>query len=335
MTSTSTSALAPNVPGIALVFEGGGFRASYTAGMANVMLDQGIRFPFVCGLSAGASHAVDYVSQDRERVRRSFIDYAMLKDHNGPGSLLRGKGYFDAEYDYVGCTQDGFMPYDWDTFVANPADVSIQSFQRDTGETVVFRKSDMTDELTMFNMVRMSSTLPGFMHPIPYRGQMMMDGGLGEGAGIPTRLAELAGYDRFVLVATRPRGYRKDQPGPAYRELIRSLRHRYPYLAEALATRTDRYNAEIERMLRLEREGRCLIIRPESMYAKSTTTNVEVLRDSYLLGYEQGVRELPAIRRFCFGDEDAGPKPTAAEWLAKLEDDRRALSRPLDELTLP
>lgn len=335
MTTTASEPLTCNVPGVALVFEGGGFRAEYTAGIANVLLDQGIHFPFVCGLSAGASHTVDYVSRDRDRVRRSFVDYAMLKQHNGPGSFLRGKGYFDAAYDYVGCTQDGFMPFDWQTFCANPADVSIQSFVRDTGETVVFRKADMTEELTMFNMVRMSSTLPGFMHPIPYQGKMMMDGGLGEGAGIPTRLAELAGYDRFVLVATRPHGYRKPPISAAYRELIRAIHHRYPYLAEALATRTERYNAEIERMLELEREGRCLIIRPESMYATSTTTNVEVLRDSYLLGYEQGVRELPAIRRFCFGSEEAGPHPEPAEWLDKLEQDRRALARPLDELTLP
>lgn len=329
-----TESLTTNVPGVALVFEGGGFRASYTAGIANVLIDQGIYFPFVCGLSAGASHAVDYVSQDRVRVRRSFIDYALLSEHNGVRSLLKGNGYFDAAYDYVGCTQDGFMPYDWATFKANPADVSIQSFQRDTGETLVFRKGDMDDELTMFNMVRMSSTLPGFMHPISYKGEVMMDGGLGEGAGIPTRLAELAGYDRFVLVATRPRGYRKEEPGPAYLALIKSLRHRYPYLAEALYTRTDRYNAEIERMLELEREGRCLIINPESMYATSTTTNVEVLRDSYLLGYEQGVRELPRIREFCFGSPEAGPKPDPAEWKAKIDADRRALERPLDEQTL-
>lgn len=326
-----TEPLTTNVPGVALVFEGGGFRASYTAGIANVLLDQGIYFPFVCGLSAGASHAVDYVSQDRDRVRRSFVDYALLNDHNGPKSLLEGNGYFDADYDYVGCTQDGFMPYDWQTFQANPADVSIQSFQRDTGKTVVFRKSDMDEELTMFNMVRMSSTLPGLMHPIPYKGEVMMDGGLGLGAGIPTRLAELAGYDRFVLVTTRPRGYRKEPPNAAYRVYISGIRKRYPYLAEALETRWQRYNDELDRMLELERTGKCLIIRPESMYAKSTTTNVEVLRDSYLLGYEQGVRELPRLREFCFGDRDAGPKPNPAEWLAKIDSDARALARPLDE----
>lgn len=330
----STEPLTCNVPGIALVFEGGGFRASYTAGIANVLLDQGIHFPFVCGLSAGASHTVDYVSRDRTRVRRSFIDYAQLSDHNGVRSLLQGNGYFDAAYDYVGCTQDGFMPYDWDTFQANPADVSIQSFERDTGKTVVFHKSDMTDPLAMFNMVRMSSTLPGFMHPISWQGQVMMDGGLGAGAGIPTRLAEEAGYTRFVFVATREQGYRKEPPNAAYRALIAAVRPRYPYLAEALATRSERYNAEIDRMLELEREGSCLIIRPEAMYATSTSTNVEVLRDSYLLGYEQGVRELPRIREFCFGARDAGPKADPATWLAKIDDDRRALARPLDEPTL-
>ena len=48
-----------NVHNCALAFEGGGYRAAYTAGMANVLLERGIYFDEVVGISAGASHAVE------------------------------------------------------------------------------------------------------------------------------------------------------------------------------------------------------------------------------------------------------------------------------------
>ena len=65
--------LESNVFDCALCFEGGGYRASYTAGFANVLLENGVYFDFVCGISAGASHTVDYLSRDQARVRDAFI----------------------------------------------------------------------------------------------------------------------------------------------------------------------------------------------------------------------------------------------------------------------
>ena len=335
MTAESASVpLTCNVDDCALVFEGGGFRASYTAGIVNVLLDQHIYFGYACGLSAGASHTVDYASRDRVRVRRSFIDFAALPDKGGLRSILRGKGYFDADYDYEGCIEDGFMPFDWDTFMANPIEVAFQSFDGVTGETVVFRKRDLTDMQTMINYVRMSSTLPGFMHPIMLNGHRMFDGGLGDGAGIPTVMAEKDGYEKFLFIATRPYGYRKTAPVGAYRQLLEHARLRYPMVADALYDRWARYNIALEHMLDLEREGKALIIRPDLMPVKSTTQDVKLLRDSYLLGYDQGIRELPRIREFLFGAPDAGPKPEPEEWLRGLDADARALSQPLDAPTI-
>lgn len=330
----SETGIANNVFDVALVFEGGGTRASYTAGIANVLLDQGIYFNYVCGISAGSSHTLDYCSRDRDRTRRSFVDYAELTDHTGLGSILRGTRYFDADYLYEGCTLDGYMPFNWDTFAANPADVGMSSLDGATGQTVVFDKSQMHSLHDAINYCRMSSSLPGFMHPITYRGHRMYDGGLGQGAGIPTFMAERAGYTKFVLVRTRARDYRKKRTGEKERKAAELLAKKNPVVAEALLSRSERYNAEIERMEQLEREGRLLMVCPESMYIKSTTLDVQKLRDSYLLGYEQGVRELPRIREFVFGSADGGPHAEPAEWLAKIESDRRALMQPLNAPTV-
>ncbi|MGI6756223.1 MAG: patatin-like phospholipase family protein [Atopobiaceae bacterium] len=318
----------------ALVLEGGGFRASYTAGMVNVLLDQHLYFDYACGLSAGASHVVDYASRDRARVRRSFIDFASLPDKGGLRSILRGKGFFDADYDYTGCIEDGFMPFDWDTFASNPMKLAFQSFDAATGKTVVFHKQDFANTTHMAQCVRMSSTLPGFMHPITLDGHLMFDGGLGEGAGIPTCMAEHDGYDKFLFIATRPFGYRKTPPVGAYRQLLEHARIGQPKVADAMLSRWARYNIALEHMEDLARAGKALIIYPEIMPVASTTQDVGLLRDAYLLGYEQGVRELPRIRTFLFGAPDAGPCASSAEWLENLEADRRALSQPLDAPTV-
>ena len=51
-----------NIFDTALIFEGGGMRASYTAGVVNTLLENELYFDSVAGISAGASHSVNYLS---------------------------------------------------------------------------------------------------------------------------------------------------------------------------------------------------------------------------------------------------------------------------------
>ena len=226
-----------NVNDIALVFEGGGYRVSYTAGMANLLLQCKVYFGFVCGISAGASHTVDYLRRDQWRVKAAFTRLPLnMPKAGGVRSMLSGHGYFNADYDYVGCVEDGFMPFDWETFAANPANLRMQSFAAETGESVVWSKADMTDVRTMLEHVRASSTLPGFMKPLTMEGRTMYDGGLGRGAGIPVCLAEDAGYERMLFVATRPAEYYKEASTTAERAIYRTLSHGMEPLYEAMLT---------------------------------------------------------------------------------------------------
>ena len=113
--------LANNVTDCALVFEGGGYRAGYTAAMANVLLANGIYFDYVCGVSAGASNTVDYLSRDPKRTKAAFAATDWVSGHVGLPSGARGTGYFDADAIYEGAVEDGTFPFDWETFAANPA----------------------------------------------------------------------------------------------------------------------------------------------------------------------------------------------------------------------
>ena len=301
-------ALSSNVTGCALVLEGGGYRGSFTAGVINVLLEQGIYFDYVCGLSAGSSCAINYLSRDRGRVRASFMVGGKIKGAVGLRSLLRGKGYFDADFLYDRAITDGTLPFDWDTFSANPARVRIQAFERDTGRTLRFGREDMTDPLRMVHLVRASSTLPGVMRPYPVDGRVLMDGGLGTGAGIPLRMAEDDGFGRFFFVATRPRGYRKEPPTARERRMYQAVSRGRPYLRGALLTRWERYNRALEHVEELEREGRAYVVWPERMDVESGTVDPRRLEASYEAGHSQGLRELGRWRDFLFGTGGAAPQ---------------------------
>ena len=58
-----------NIPDVALVIEGGGMRASYTAGVIVTLLERGLHFGHIYGISAGSSHTVNYVSRDAARTK--------------------------------------------------------------------------------------------------------------------------------------------------------------------------------------------------------------------------------------------------------------------------
>ena len=147
------------------------------------------------------------------------------------------------------------------------------------------------------------------MKPLEVDGRVLLDGGLGVGAGIPVCMAEDDGFDRFVFVATRPRGYRKKEPGARDRQMYKALAKDYPYLRNALLTRWERYNAAIDHVEELAEKGQALIIYPDEMPVKNNTVNPRRLAAAYDAGHAQYVREMPRVREFLFGAPDAGPRP--------------------------
>lgn len=268
-------------------------RASYTSAAAAALIENGVDFDFVCGLSAGASNSVNYLSRDAVRARRSFVDLVNEPQFGGWRTFAAGKGLFSAHWIYqeTGGPR-GVLPFDMETYLANPADLAIQAFDRDTGQTVVWRKSDMATLDDLMVRVRASSTLPLAMPPVSIDGRTYYDGGLGVGGGIPLQLALDAGYERVFAVLTRPRGYRKEPVGVGAR-LVADLYRRYPAVREALLTRPQRYNAELDRLEAMAADGRAYIVYADNMAVSNSTTDYDALVRSHAAGREQVRAEFP------------------------------------------
>lgn len=289
--------LTTNVPGTALVFEGGGMRASYTSGLLVALLKAGIHLGWVGGVSAGSSNTVNYVSRDAWRARHSFTDFAADPRFGDWRTFVRGQGLFNAQYIYEETGLPGAaLPFDWETFTANPATVRIGAFNATRGEHVYWGREELPTLTDLMVRVRASSTMPVVMPPVTIDGEVFVDGALGPSGGIPLDAARADGHERFLVVLTRERGYVKTPSrGDWY---VRRHFRRLPAVAEALRRRPARYNATREEVWELERAGAAYVFVPETMPVTNGTRDVARLRTSHEAGLAQARRELPAIREF-------------------------------------
>lgn len=278
---------------VALVFEGGGMRNSYTSAVANLLMEQGIVFPFVGGVSAGSSCTVNYLAGDAWRTRVSFTDLVLQPRFGGARTFVQGKGYFNARWIYrEACRPGGALPFDFERFCAHPAQIAIPAFDRDSGETVVWTRSDIATLDDLMARVQASSTLPVAMPAVAVGDRVYYDGGLGAGGGIPTHLALNAGYERVFAVLTRPKGYRKKAPS-AQTKATAALYRRHPKVREALLTRHERYNAALDELERMAADGRAYVFYATKMAVENSTTDHDALVRSYNDGMAQARAELP------------------------------------------
>ena len=285
----------------ALIFEGGGMRASLTSAMVVTLLEAGLSFDWVAGISAGASNTVNYLSRDARRARRSFVEFAADDQFGGMKHFLRGEGLFNAEYIYQRAGVEGAaLPFDWTTFSASESQMRIIAFDAEAGTEVVWTQDDVPRVEDLMVRVRASSTMPGLMPPVHLDGHVYVDGAMGPDGGIALSRAQAEGFEKFVIILTQERGYRKEpQRFPA---VYRGIFRRYPAVADALLTRWTRYNETRERVFALEEEGRAHVFAPEIMPVANSTRDLSRLAAAHRMGLSQSRRELPALREFVGAD---------------------------------
>ncbi|WP_036923951.1 patatin-like phospholipase family protein [Acidipropionibacterium thoenii] len=285
------------VDDVALVLEGGGMRASYSAAVIVKLLREQVKFPHVSGISAGSSHASNYLSNDPQRARACFVEFSGDPNFGSLWTFLTGRGLFNSEYIYQHtCGAGQSLPFDYPAFQANPAAFRIGATRTSDGSQRWFTRDDVGSMPELMTIVQASSTMPALMPPVTIDGVEYVDGAIGPNGGIPLDIARSDGFERFAVVMTRPRDYVK-RPPRDIRALNRIFRRR-PAVAEALAGRWRRYNATRQELFDLESDGRAILFFPETMPINNRERDVARLRRCYGLGMGQINREWPRWREF-------------------------------------
>jgi predicted patatin/cPLA2 family phospholipase len=279
-----------NVFDTAFIIEGGGMKAAYTAGLINVLLENKIYFDNIYGVSAGSSHTVNYATRDEERVKKSFVDLVKDPDFGGWGNFLKGKGYFNAYHLYEGIAEDNTLAFDYQTFMKNPAKVTIPSYNTSKGKTVFWTKDDMKSGRAVMEKVRSSSTVPFLMKPCIIEGDYYYDGGLGEGGGILVDKAKRDGFNKFFIILSHEKGFRHEKEKRT--RLLKRMCKDDHNLYRAIVNRHLPYNKTMDEIDRLEAQGLAYVVRPDKPIGKLTEKNYQRLENLYWQGYEYGKKDI-------------------------------------------
>ncbi len=277
-------------------------RNAYTAPCIELLIREGVDVGWVGGISAGATLTANYLSGSVERARASFTTMTDTPEFGGWGNFMRGRGYFNAEWIYEKAPMvdtAGVAPYPFDHYLQSKTEMRLGAIRADTGENVYWGRDDVDSLQRLMKFVRASSTMPGFMVPPVIDGVRYVDGALGPSGGIPLDIAQADGYDKFLVIMSQERDYRK--PRVTRPAMMRRIFRRTPAVAEAIISRPERYNATRDELFELERQGKAMLFFPDEMPLTNRERDLTKLKAAYAAGEKQVEREWPKWREFIAG----------------------------------
>lgn len=275
---------------VGMVLEGGGMRGLYTAGVLDQMLNEKIEVDGMVTVSAGALFGINYASKQKGRTLRYNKQYIKDKRYISMRSLLRTGSIVNTEFAYYK------LPFELDVFDQEAFTQSGIKFyatvtNMETGEPEYVWIKNGFEQI---EALRASGSMPFVSQLVEHNGQKYLDGGVSD--SIPVRKAKELGYEKLIVILTRPLDYRKTRPNERIIDLF--YRH-YPNFAKKLKKRHQDYNETVEKITKMEKAGELFVIRPSKMIPiKRLERNPEKLQQMYDLGMKDATKTMEQLKAY-------------------------------------
>jgi len=275
-----------------LIMEGGAMRGMFTAGVTDVLMENGIVFDGAIGVSAGAVFGCNYKSEQPGRVIRYNKRFCNDPRYCGLRSLITTGDFYNAEFDYVTLPHE-LDVFDTTAYKSNPMDFYVTVTDIRTGRAVYRNLRDGSDEDIQW--MRASASMPVLSRIVELEGGLYSDGGTSD--SVPVKFFQSIGYDRNVIILTQPDEYRKKKN--KFLPVIKAAFRKYPEFIRAISERHVMYNETIEYIRNLEKSGEVLVIRPDSpLNIKAGEKNPDEYERVYQLGRNAAQVRLEEIKNF-------------------------------------
>ena len=261
---------------IGLVLEGGAMRGMYTAGVLDVFLDNNIKVDGIIGVSAGALFGINYCTRQKGRVLRYNKKYIKDKNYMGLYPLIKTGNVVNKQLAFY----DIPLKYDkLDIDEFNKSDVCffVTVTNVETGKAEYIKIDDVVSQTELF---RATGAMPFVSEIVEYDGKKYLDGALAD--SIPLEKCIEMGYDKIIVVLTKPINYRKKK---RFGIFAKTRYSKYPNLVEAINTRYIRYNETMDKLEKMENEDKIFVFRPSRKVEMSRIEKDEnKLQEMYDLG---------------------------------------------------
>lgn len=275
-----------------LVLEGGGMRGMFTNGVIDVLMENGIRFDALIGVSAGALFGCNYKSEQPGRALRYNLRFKDNWEYMSWRSLLKTGDFVGNDFSFRRLPYE-LDKFDFKTFRQNP--MKMYCVCTDIENACPVYKEITDCEGDGLQWLKASSSMPVFANPVVLDGMTLLDGGITD--SIPLQFMLDRGYEKNIVVLTQPVDYRK-KPSKLHL-LLRLLVSKYPKVAEMMKVRHEMYNAELDLIAKEQQAGRALLIYPEKgLDIGRLERDGNKMKSIYNQGRKVATQMLPQIKEY-------------------------------------
>lgn len=273
-----------------LVLEGGGLRGIYTAGVLDVLMENNIKLDAIIGVSAGALFGINYLTNQKGRCLKYNLEFCNNKNYMGLYSLLTTGNIMNKEFCFNKLIYETH-PLDFDTFKKSKAKFYAVVTNMDTGKPEYIHITDLEKDM---EYLRASGSMPIVSKPVVIGNNKYLDGGISD--SIPVNWAIKNGYDKIIVVQTRPSNYRKKKSSIIPFKLF--LR-KYPNLINTWKNRYLDYNKVLDEINELDENKKIFVLRPSlGIDISRVEKNKEKIQKMYDLGVNDSKDKLDQIKKY-------------------------------------
>lgn len=279
------------VPGC-IVLEGGAFRGLYTTGVLDVLMENGINMQTTIGTSAGALNGYNYVAGEIGRAAKINLGYRHDHRYLGPRSAAKSRGVIG--FNFLLDEIEEELPFDHERFENTRRRFLVTVTNCETGE-VCYCEKGITPDFT--RAVQASASMPFVSEMVDVDGSPCLDGGCS--VKIPYQWAIDNGYEKILVIRTRPEYFRHQEDSKRVQEINERFYRNYPKLVKLLNNQNEQYNNACDELEELAARGRIMMLCPSGSIVTSVLEgDMEKLGALYLLGRCDATIMLPEIKKY-------------------------------------
>lgn len=278
---------------VGLVLEGGAMRGMYTAGVLDTFMDNKIKVDGIIGVSAGGLFGPNYFSNQKGRVIRYNKRFCKNRRYMSILNFLLTGNAISKKFAFYKVTTK-YDIFDNETFIKNNTGYYVAATNVETGKADYLKITNILDDL---EKLRATSAIPLVSKMVKIDGKKYLDGGVSD--SIPIDKCKKLGYDKIIVVLTRPIDYRKEPLSDRKMKLINMRYKKYPKLVNAMKNRHTDYNKTIEKIVDMERKKEIFVVRPsESINVKVIERNPDKLQEVYDLGIKDAKKIMKDLKKY-------------------------------------
>ena len=180
--------------------------------------------------------------------------------------------------------------FDFETFNNSPIDFYAVVTNVETGMPEYIK---ITDARYFLEALRASGSMPFVSRCVEFEGSKYLDGAISD--PIPIQKALEAGYEKIVVVLTRPENYQKRKERMPYKLFYR----KYPNFIKTAIKQPENYNKTLDLIKKYENEEKIIVLRPsQDLKIARVEKNIEKLEAIHKLGVDDCLSRLEQVKSY-------------------------------------